>query len=648
MAKWKVPLFSRVVHAPSGRLEADAEGEYTARTAADDAFLKSAGGVQYDPATGSPVSGSPASGGAVYYPAVETFGGVMDALAKAQVALAAGKTATVKFLPELYDIASAGEGFPVLSGLTYDADGWRANAAHAPTGGTVIKGNGTFDVFYGNHVDGESQLPDMGQMHALGIYNAHIRNLAILNPRTGVKVGAKWRGGAYKSSIHNVRVHGNTGWGFDLENWQYSALQTLSVGPAVGAVGTGRISGSVQRQIFNHGNLYISDLFSEGGNYKTRGWCIHSYGGVAGNTGSAFNDICVVKAQRNASGQKITVSATMSNATDDILVADASVFPLDIGVTVSVSANGFERFRTYFVVYSQGNVVRLGNYIGGNPIRPSGNAVISLITYGYAAFEFVGYGESDQDNYIQPSTAIGLDAEGTGTNMIVTQHALLTLGIGTVFNGQDVDQASTLCSRTTGGNWTSVGAVITDFDSTSSSKFISSGASRKVVGQTTPNTPPQGMFRSDDGRLALSLAGNSNTPSGMFGLNISGGSFIYPSASLGQRVSTSSGTSGTLNGQDAGCWAYVGNANATRSMPTLSGVAGAANTANGVQFYLCNASTTPGVTLTFNTAANQPFNRQTGKTSVTLQPGQSFSVCGQTNNGSDWFWQVVGNNGVTI
>lgn len=57
MAKWKVPLFSRVVHAPSGRLEADSEGEFTARTAADDVFFKSAGGTQYDPATDLPVGG---------------------------------------------------------------------------------------------------------------------------------------------------------------------------------------------------------------------------------------------------------------------------------------------------------------------------------------------------------------------------------------------------------------------------------------------------------------------------------------------------------------------------------------------------------------------------------------------------------------
>ena len=592
---------------------------------------------------------SPASGGgAVYYPSANTFGGVMDAIAKAQVDLAAGKTATVKFLPELYDLSGAGQGFPVLSGLAYEGSDWRGNVTHSPIGGTIIKGDGTFDTFYGNHIDGESQLPTMEAMHALGIYGAHIRDLSILNPRNGIKVGAKWRGGAYKSSVRNVRVQGNTGWGVDLENWQYSSITGVSVGPAIDAVGTGRFSGSVQRAIFNHGNLYIADLFSEGGSYKTRGWCVHSYGGVSGPTGSAFNDICIVKAQRNASGQKITVSATMSNATDDILVADASVFPLDIGVTVSTSANGFNRFQTYFVVYSQGNVVRLGNYIGGNPIRPSGSSAASLITYGFASFEFVGYGESDQDNQIQPSTAIGLDTEGFGTNMIVTQNASLTLGVGTVFNGQDVSQASTLCARKTGGNWTSVGSVITDFDSDSSGKFISSGSARKIVGQTTPNNPPQGLFRSDDGRLALSLAGNANTPSGMFGLNISGGSFIYPNASFGQRVSTSTATSGTLNGQDAGCFAYVGTVNSTRTLPTLSGAAGAANTANGVTYEICNASTTAGVTLTINTAAGQPFNRQAGKTSVVLAVGQSFTVRAQTNGGSDWFWQVVGNNGVTI
>lgn len=40
MAKWKVPMFARAVTAPSGMLEADSEGIFTAKTAADDAFFQ--------------------------------------------------------------------------------------------------------------------------------------------------------------------------------------------------------------------------------------------------------------------------------------------------------------------------------------------------------------------------------------------------------------------------------------------------------------------------------------------------------------------------------------------------------------------------------------------------------------------------------
>lgn len=589
---------------------------------------------------------SPASGGgAVYYPSANTFGGVMDAIAKAQAVLAAGKTATVKFLPELYDLAGAGQGFPVLSGLTYEGSDWRGNVAHSPTGGTIIKGDGTFDTFFGNHVDLGSPPVDMGAMHALGIYGTHIRDLSILNPRCGIKVGAKWLGGAYKSSIKNVRIQDNTGWGVDLENWQYSSIVGVSSGPAIGGVGAGRFSGSVPNSIFNHGNLYISDLFSEGGNYKTRGWCVHAYGG-----NSNFNDIFVNKAQRNASGVKITVAATMSNGSPDIAVADSSAFPVDLPVTVSASANGFSVQVSYFVVYSSANVIRLAKFMGGAPQNATGSTAISIITYGFPSFEFAGFGDPAAGNIIQPSSAFGLDAEGFGTHVILAQNANMDLRVGTVFNGQNTSQASTICARQASGSLSSVGAVIPDFDSQSAQNFQAVGLSMKVSGTTTPQDYPQGIVKTDTGITGLNIGSipNASVRVSLYPLQVSGQAFHYPANPMGQRVQTSTTTSTTLGGQQAGCIGYVGTSNATWTLPTITGTAGSANTWGGNVFEICNASTTAGVTLTINTAAGQPFNRQAGKTSVVLAVGQSFTVRAQTNNGSDWFWQITGNNGVTI
>lgn len=51
MAKWKVPLFSSRVHAPSGKIEASAEGVFTAASPEDDVFFASMDAQQADDAS---------------------------------------------------------------------------------------------------------------------------------------------------------------------------------------------------------------------------------------------------------------------------------------------------------------------------------------------------------------------------------------------------------------------------------------------------------------------------------------------------------------------------------------------------------------------------------------------------------------------
>lgn len=592
---------------------------------------------------GAVASASGASG-PVFVPAGLTYGHVMDAITKLQ---ATGKPGTIQLDPDLYDLTAEGQGLPYLSGVTLAGSSYQLNTGQSLVGGTIIQGNGTFDLISANAADLAVPPANLPAMLSTGVRNAHIRDLALKGGRNGIKVGALYQGGAYQSSIRRIRIESCTEWGMHVENWQYSHMSEIDIAPSAGQKGVGRIVGSVPATIFNHGNLFISDLFSEGGDRYTRGWCFHARGA----TTSSFNDIFVADLQRNCSGSKLTVAATMANGNPEITVPDSSLFPVDLPVTVSASVNGFTRWATYFVIVSGANKVQLANQMGGVAVVPNGATAVNLITWGWAGLEIVGYGVTGSNGSdIQPSTFSGLDIEGKGTNMVVLQNANVHVGIGTAFNTQDTDLATTVCARSVfGGTINSSGTVSTDFDSGSAGALWATGLRRRTD-QTNPGYMPQGLVRTETGRMGLNLGTipNGGVDIALEALNISGRAFMYPHNPIGQRVATFTALTGGLAGQEAGAYAFVGTANSVRTLPTLSGAAGATNTYNGVVYELANCSTTPGVTLTINTAAGQPFNRQTGKTSMVLAIGQSISVRAQTVNGAEWFWQVVGNNGVTI
>jgi hypothetical protein len=603
-----------------------------------------------NPANNQPVGGSGGEVGGIYVPKVATYGGVMDAIALAQADLALGKTATVRFQPELYDIGAAGQGFPVLSGLTYEGGGYRLLAGNLNlNGGTIIQGNGAFDIFTGNDTARASRLP-MAQVdtyYAERITAAHIRNLAIKSGRNGIKVGALYRAGAFNSSLRDLYIQDCTGWGYELDNWGYSEIGSIDIAPKAGSVGAGFFSGS-GGQLWDNGNMHITDLFSEGGDYKTRGFVFMARGE---GDGSSINDINLFRLQRNASGivNGLRVSAGMTNGSPNINVPDASAFPLDMPVTVTTTANGFNQWETYFVVQSAGTTVQLSYLMGGPAINASGNAAVQLCCFGRPALEIVGYGSN---NSIKPSRFAGLDTEGAGGSMVLVQRAQATVALGTCFSGRGVSTASSLVMRDNFGSVSSTGGVSIDFDQGSAFSVNTVGLNIDVSSGVKVGHLPIGLMRRSDGKIGLNLwpsPGGQPGDISLRGVGVSGAGHIYPEHSLSQRVWSSTATTLNMFGIHLGCGAFVGTANAVWNMPTLTGASGgASNSWVGAVMEICNASTTPGVTLTLNTAANQPCNRQAGKTSVVLQPGQSFAVRAQTNNGTDWFWQVIGNNGVTI
>ena len=597
-----------------------------------------------DPATGQPLGG----GGAVYYPTATTYGGIMDAVAKAQAAIADKGAATIVLLPELYDIASAGQGLPVLSGLTYEGGGYSTNADLKISGGTIIQGNGLFDLFAGNTADRASPLPNdapnSALYHSERITGFHMRNMALKRGRYGIKVGALYRSGLFNSSLRDLQIAECSAWGLWLENMGNVRLQSIDDAPTAGSAGSMMFAAS-GATIWNHGNMSLIDIHSDGGDYKTRGIVFMARGSV----GTNLNDINVFRMMRSASGQLngIRAAATMSNGSSSITVPDASAFPLDMPVTFTTSANGFTQWQTYFVVSSSGTTIQIADSMGGSPINANNSNAVQICCFGQSAVEIIGYGTN---NFVQPSKFTGLDLEGYANSMLHIQRSSVDVELGMMFTGRGTAVASTLVCRSGFGRISGNGNSSVDLDGATVNNTMFAGMNVDVSQGRLQNNP-LGLVKYSDGKLGVNLwpAINQGSDMSLRGIGVPGMAHVYPEHPISQRIWQSNSTTIGMFGPHMGSGSFVGTANAAWTLPTLSGAAGGAtNTWLGATFEVANASTTAGVTLTLNTAAGQPFNRQAGKTSAVMQPGQSISVRAQTNGGSEWFWQVVGNNGATI
>ena len=578
-------------------------------------------------------------------PTAQTYGAIMDAVNK----VIANGGGIVRLKPDGYDITSAGQGLPIVSNVTYEGAGYLTNTGNNLAGGTIIYSTSkAFNIFEANTADRVSDVATLAELRADVVYGFHLRSLGIKGGLNGIKVGAKHRGGAYNSSIDLIQIDDCAEWGGWIENWQYSEITRLKIQPSSTQRGCAWIGASTGEQLFNHGNLRIANIFGEGGGTRTRGLVF-----MARGSNTKLNDVNVSKLQRNAQGAKLSVAATMANTSADITVADASLFPVDLPVTVSATANGFTRFQTYFVVYSSGSTIRLANFVGGTAIASTGNTAVNIVTWGWAPLEIVGYGPLAGGNTIQPSNfSGGIDLEGFATAMVIAQNAALKLDIGTCFYQQDTNLASTIVARQISGKWSSVSPAIPDFDANSAGQCWSDGYTlANDASEIVPGSIPQGGVRgTKTNHNGIQFGISTANPDPMKGINASGEAWVYPGHSIGQRqvMPISSTGNRNLNGADLGCLQYVGTGNVTWTLPTLSGsTSGAVNSYIGSVYEIANCSTSA-VSITLNTAAGQPINRQPGKTSLTIAQGQSISLRACTNAGADWFWQVIGNNGVVI
>lgn len=574
---------------------------------------------------------------AVFEPPTPNYTGIMIARAAA-IANGGG---VVQLKPIDYDIGD--NTIPLARMVVFRGAGvgYGYSGVRGVFGGTRVIGGTTKNVFEHNAVDAGAQVGSQALMYAGSIFGAGVQNMTIVGGLNGIRIGGLYSSGAFHCKFSDLHIQNPVRWCGFFENVSLSSFKgitTSCINSGDGHLWFGASHGA----IYNHGNSHIEDLFCEGGRPLTRNIVFMARGG-----GSSLNDMTVLNIQCNAQGQTLNEAATMANGSADITVASAAQYPLDMPVTVQANANGFSAGQSYFVVYSQGTTIRLSDHQGGAVRNASGAAAVTLVRHGFPCVEIVGHGSANE-NSIQPSTFIGVDAEGVATTCVLAQNSAIFLGFNFAF-GAGASVGSTLAARNAFGSYQSPVGLSTDLDGGSAVNFLAMGANIRT--NNSVNNAAQGYIRDVTNNVSGLMMGSSGDGArlSLQGINTSGRSFLYPHHSIGQRVWVNAAANVNLYGIHHGCGAYVGNTNAVWNLPAITGAAGgAANSYPGSTWEIANCTTTGGVTLTINTQAGQPINRQAGKTQIVLQPGQSITLRAQTNGGADFFWQVAGNNGVVI
>ena len=578
-----------------------------------------------------------------FIPETNDFAGILKAYN--QALLAGG--GIVKLNPITYNIG--GNSLPMTGGVHYEGSGFYFNSSNGSLTGTVLEGNGTAPCFTDFKTDAGSSFADGNLYRAdITVHGGSITGIGLKNFTFAVKTGALFRPGVWQYKISDCFIQSCSQWAMWCENSSLSNFSNIYV-QGLGFV-NGMFFGCSSGTAYNNTNNHYENITFD----TTAGGIRSRYlvmGCRAPNT--AVNDTVMQNIHVNSGSNLLTVTGTPAGgASTNISVPDSSVFALDMPVFVNATVNGLNAFVTYFVTFASGNIIRLANNPGGTPITFAAVTALPLRCFGFPHIEFAtSFQGSDLTGcQIQPFTISGLDLEARATTSIVVVNGTGYIQHGTS-NGQaqDVSLASNYCFRNSAVVLINASPSIYDFDGNAAAQSMLYGYAFDNGSNTPfPNATPQGFVRSfGRSTMLLNLAtrglGANARINGLAGVNPSGGNFIYPYGSIGQSVQVSTSTSLGMFGTHLGAIAFTGTANATWTLPTLSGSIGSNSYFGGV-FEIANASTTGGVVLTLNSAVGQGFNRQ-AKTSYSLALGTSISVRAMSDGGTDFWWLVTGNNG---
>jgi len=579
--------------------------------------FSTASGTVTDSAARAAISEA-AGGGAVFVPAGLTYGHYMDAVARLQ---ATGKPGVIQFAPDAYDFSADGQGLLLVNGVSHE--GWSPKTTPttgAPdigavlNGGTVIIGDGTFPGMSQGLID--TALPPNNQSGAIS--GGFVRGIGFKNFTNAVRTGSNpVNYGTFNFLFENLYAFDCTQESFVFNNFQHTRFQKLyDSNCAHGPLWTG-----------NGGNSSIADIFSSAptGQKFSRGIRI-----VSPETTGWLNFIVAEYLQRNAFNRTVaTMSAQFTSGNSAIRVANGESLVVGAPVMFSAAVGNVGLDRTW--------VVRSIAFVSGTTgpaditiaidtyrtavVTPNASATVNLSFWGMPHFEIIkgpngtltspggtSYTGINQSNII----VRGIDLEGIATSAISFEHATADVsGVELAFGIGATTPALQLVDSTVSYGGAEMSCAI---DSLSRLKLATGTAVKKIFSMA-----PEGLYSDTSSGNVQSLAlGRDARDTPHLQMKYGGGKWhAYASRSIGQ-LTTYNTTANQLGYQLAfGDNHYQGTGAGTWVFPDAPG-----NDDNrGAECNIYNDSGTHNLVISVNAGQN-PLSNVTGRTQVTLTPGQ--------------------------
>jgi hypothetical protein len=546
-------------------------------------------------------------------------------------AVAAGGGGTI-LLP--HAVIALTEPLPVASGIGYQGvqpvldylhdrvpdSGWDF------VGGTVLAGDGSFPAFAANDADLGSPSATITDDCITGWRCEHIGFTGFTR---AVSIGAVNNIGLQFSTIHDLFIRDCSDWGIFLANFMHTDVSRIWThlcenGQYYGAL--------LPNSTLMPGNSRFDSLFNiipaDGrDNRLCRGIVFE-----AGGDNAHLNEMYVDRIQNNAFNRaELLVSAAFSNGSANITVPDGAKFHARMPVSFTGSNYGVTAGRVYVVRSVSGNTIQIGNAFTSPAMTASGSGSLTLSSWGMPCFEVSSRNEGA---FVSNSRFLGVDAEGSSAAGIYVENAQgCDLNISEVPGDKNAD----IVGRHAGfSRFYSSNTTITDFDlASATSQFHGArGIGRQAM--------LSGLWadQTRGGLAAFNIRGDAGENEG--DLEVRGGnSFIYPRFGMGMK-STLKTADTVLHPLDAGLVTFDASSALVCTLPVITNSSHASSLV-GLPFHIVNAGSSD---LTVDTNGTQLFNKAAGKTSYTLNAGESLLVVAAEGAFSTLFWAAFPSVGV--
>ena len=513
-----------------------------------------------------------------------------------------------------------------------------------PNAGTVFVGDGTFPAFRGNYTAKGSPDSDFG---ANAIDNVKFSDLAFDNFTSAIDIGDTNDMGATYAVFENLTAINCTDWGFKFTNYmrcEFRRIQTLA--SAHGQLYHQAVSSSVLQP----GNSSFYDIFDNivGGELASAAARRLHRGVVWSAAGGANNNQNRVYAvQVNSSGKAKGSYTASSGGTGEFTLAAGKGAEFAVGMPVKfTNAGGNGNITvglTYFVYSISTDTIKVAFTRYGAAITGSFSSSTAIETYGFPRIELIGGtvgtgGSAGTTGTVTNACLYGAEAENVTQDSIHMENASgCILDITEFATATSGEQHLVMRTSQTTNVITCTKPFSTDMDGSSIQNVLignrdftnSVGYSGQWFGRNSTASRYQlGLGSSNLATRAASL--EQREPSG--------GQFIYPLASMGQRVHGHYGGSGAISAGQSGFLKFTGSGTVAITLPTIT-----ADTV-GLEYELANGRT--GIA-TITVSSNQYYDNIASHVDLTLPAvtGSTVAKCVlravDDGSGGNFHWAVL-------